>query len=381
MAQEAPRRWAVLGLVGAALTGVAALLLVALNGVAWLLLGPEAPAAGPVAGAEQGAEQRAREPEVQAALREVYAHLSEDEMELLLEETWSQPWTYDPWTGFRERPRRGVFVNIDPAGFRRAPDGVRLDHPGTKVFFFGGSTSFGYGVADGETIPARLEERLRARWPERDVRVFNFGRGHYFSGQEQALLSRLLAEGHRPDLAVFLDGYNEGQDRPFFADEMARQFDARQGPLVEPPWLAGMPLVRLFSRPGEGGASAEAGSERRPYFALDPAELAVRWSANRELIRSLARGFGFEALIFLQPVAGYRNAHLQHRLQGRWYVEGFDKIRAKIEALEPLADGADTFSATNLLEDYAAEPFVDSLHYTPEVSDLLAEFIAERVRL
>jgi hypothetical protein len=379
MAEKAPRRWAVLGLVGAALTGVAALLLVALNGVAWLLLEP----AGPAAGAEQGAEARAREPEVQAVLREVYAQLSEDEMELLLEETWAKPWTYDPWTGFRERPRRGVFVNIDPAGFRRAPDGVGLDHPGAKVFFFGGSTSFGYGVADGETVPARLEERLRARWPERDVRVFNFGRGHYFSGQELALLTRLLAEGHRPDLAVFLDGYNEGQDRPFFADEMARQFEARQGPMAEPSWLAGMPLARLFARaaPALGATPAEAESVRRPYFALAPSELAVRWSANRELIRSLARGFGFEARIFLQPVAGYRNAHLEHRLQGSWYVDGFEKIRAKIEALEPLADGADTFSATHLLEDYAEQPFVDALHYTPEVCDLLAQFIAERVEL
>lgn len=378
MPRSAPRRLAVLGLVGAALTGIAALLLVVLNAVAWVLLdsaGPERSSALP----DPDGEQRAREPGVQAALREVYVHMPEDEMELLLEETWERPYTYDPWTGFRERPRAGRFVNIDPAGFRRAPDGVELDHAGARVFFFGGSTTFGYGVADGETIPARLEERLRARYPERDVRVFNFGRGHYFSGQELALLTRLLAEGQRPDLVLFLDGYNEGQDRPFFADEMARQFEARQGPVAEPSWLAGMPLARLVSRAAP--APSEAGSERRPYWALDPPELAVRWSANRELIRALAQGFGFEARLFLQPIAGYRNEHLEHRLQGRWYVEGFEAIRAKVEALEPLADGVDTFSATHVLEDYTEQPFVDSLHYTPEVCDLLAAFIAERVEL
>jgi hypothetical protein len=372
---------AVLGLVGAALTGIAALLLVVLNAVAWVLLDSAGPGTAPDANdaIDPNGAQRARAPGVQAALREVYAHMPEDEMELLLEETWERPYTYDPWTGFRERPRAGRFVNIDPAGFRRAPDGVGLDHAGAKVFFFGGSTSFGYGVADGEAIPARLEERLRARYPERDVRVFNFGRGHYFSAQELALLTRLLAEGQRPDLAIFLDGYNEGQDRPFFADEMARQFEARQGPTEEPSWLAGMPLARLLGRAAP--AAPEGGSERRPYWALEPPELAVRWSANRELIRSLAHGFGFEARIFLQPIAGYRNEHLHHRMQGNWYVEGFDAIRAKVEALEPLADGADTFSATNLLADYTEQPFVDSLHYTPAVCDLLAAFIAERVQL
>jgi hypothetical protein len=376
MAHQRARGLVVAGLVGAALCGVAALLLVLLNAAAWLVLEPDAPA--------PGAEERARKPEVQAALREVYAHLSEDEMELLLEETWQRPYVYDPWTGFRERPRRGSFVNIDPAGFRRAPDGVGLGHPGAQVFFLGGSTSFGYGVADGESIPARLEERLRERFPERDVRVFNFGRGHYFSGQELALLTRLLAEGRRPEAVVVLDGYNEGQDRPFFSADMGHLFEERQAPAAAPPWLAGMPLARLVARargprgePAAGGAPGDG----RHYLALEPGELAVAWSENREVLRGLARGLGFELSIFLQPIAGYRNDHLEHRLQGRWYVEGFDAIRAKLEALEPLADGTDTFSATHLLEGYARQPFVDSLHYTPEVCDLVAEFIAERVEL
>jgi len=373
MAHSSGRRLAATALVVTSLIGVAAVALTALNVGAWVLLddAARAPAPGPPA----------RAAEVQAALRDVYAHLSEPEMELLLDETWNRPYTFTSWMGFRERPRRGSFVNIAPEGYRRALDGVDLGHTGTRVFALGGSTTFGYGVADDETIPARLEVHLRERFPERDVRVFNFGRGHYFSAQELALLTRLMAEGQHADLVVFLDGYNEGQEVPFFSAEMARHFEERnQQAAKEPSWLSGMPLVRLLDRQAAEDAGQQPAGPK-PYMALSPAELNVRWAANRDLIRALGGGLGFEVRIFLQPIAGYRNAHLEHRLQGRWYVDAFEQIRAKVEALVPLADERDTFDATHLLEDYTAQPFVDSLHYTPEVCDLIARYMAERLEL
>ena len=65
-------------------------------------------------------------------------------------EAWGYPAVYDPVVQFKEPAREGAYVNVDAAGFRR---GLRQaiwppqdDRP--SVFFFGGSTTFGYNVRD-----------------------------------------------------------------------------------------------------------------------------------------------------------------------------------------------------------------------------------------
>src|SRR6185369_12207002 len=100
-------------------------------------------------------------------------------------------------------------VTVDPAGFRAGrdqrpwpPDPARFN-----VFVFGGSTTFGYGVADGDTIASQLQPLLARHG--RDVAVYNFGRGYYYSTQERILYEQLLAGGFVPALAVFIDGLND----------------------------------------------------------------------------------------------------------------------------------------------------------------------------
>jgi lysophospholipase L1-like esterase len=61
-----------------------------------------------------------------------------------------------------------------------------------RVLALGDSCTFGRGVADAETWPARLEARLRARGV--DVAVFNAGVPGYDTVQELALLRRLGPE-------------------------------------------------------------------------------------------------------------------------------------------------------------------------------------------
>ena len=97
-------------------------------------------------------------------------------------ECWMEnAWIFEPYVQFRERPRVGQFVNISPDGFRlNAKEGRKAFDPDAKaVFVFGGSTAFGYGVRDQDTIAAHLEAIFRERQPEQRVAVYNFGRGYY----------------------------------------------------------------------------------------------------------------------------------------------------------------------------------------------------------
>jgi hypothetical protein len=118
------------------------------------------------------------------ALREVYLGYQDDEVRLLIKENWERGLQYDPFLQFREPEHVGKYVNISKHGFRFSknngpwpPDGKNLN-----IFMFGGSTTFGYGVGDDQTIASHLQEFLGSR-SVRGVKVYNFGAGFYFSTQ------------------------------------------------------------------------------------------------------------------------------------------------------------------------------------------------------
>jgi hypothetical protein len=98
-------------------------------------------------------------------LVKVYPGKTPQEINDLLIETWNRPLGYETFTQTMERPFRGQYVNVAPGGFRfSAHEGPWPPDPRAfNVFVFGGSTTFGYGAADSETVPSQLQEELRRR--------------------------------------------------------------------------------------------------------------------------------------------------------------------------------------------------------------------------
>ena len=133
-------------------------------------------------------------------------------MQLLAETYPAKGWEYTSILQFQETPRSGEYVNVSELGFRRnsrySPSDLDahnlklLSPQNNSIIFLGGSTAFGYGLPDSLTIPAQLEKNLR------NTKVFNFGRGYYYSDTENKLLTRLLKYGARPKTVIFLDGIN-----------------------------------------------------------------------------------------------------------------------------------------------------------------------------
>lgn len=166
--------------------------------------------------------------EITAALKGAYPHMSAAAIGRLLDETKALSYVYEPFTQFREAPCQGTYVNITSNGFRKiqgqgpwppAPDSY-------NVYVFGGSTTLGCGVADGQTVPSRLGEYL-ARNFHKNVSVYNLGRVAYFSTQERIFLEQLLLAKHRPALAIFIDGLNDNifrDGQPMYTDSMKEIF-------------------------------------------------------------------------------------------------------------------------------------------------------------
>jgi len=141
---------------------------------------------------------------------------------------------YEPFTEWKHRPINWKFIKVSENGFRHIEDQGPwpIDPENFNIFFFGGSTAFNFGK-DETSIPSYLQKYLRKNNISKTA-CYNFGRGAYFSTQEKILFSNLLSAGHRPDMAVFLDGINDCY--------------LQDGRTTSSDWLAGAWETQLMNR-------------------------------------------------------------------------------------------------------------------------------------
>ena len=106
---------------------------------------------------------------------------------------------YVSFLGWKGNPMVGKHTNI------QAPYNNRLSH-GQEIsssnWFFGGSTMFGTGATDLETIPSYYSKITGQP-------VFNLGQSGWVSRQSLNQLLNLVADGHRPKSVVFYSGVND----------------------------------------------------------------------------------------------------------------------------------------------------------------------------
>lgn len=220
---------------------------------------------------------------------------------------------YEPFVYNRAQPFAGRYVNVDSAGLRVTPRYPRPGRPPLRVFFFGGSTTFGVLERDSMTRPAQVARRLaEAGW---DAEVVNFAQLAYVGSQELLTLVLELRRGNVPDAVVFWDGVNEIgsariNGRPGVSyGEWRREEDARfnlerarRGGLVNDrtalrTLLAHSALFRRLM-----GAAARPTPVRPP---ADPLlfcrEVMAQWFGQVRVVERLAAAYGFTALVVWQP--------------------------------------------------------------------------------
>jgi hypothetical protein len=324
-------------------------------------------------------------------LDSLYPGMTRDEISQLLYETWSRPYIFEDFTLFKEQPYKGRYVNVDENGFRISK------HQGTwppakekdfSIFVFGGSSAFGYGVSDSETVASFSQEGLSKAGLKRAPFVYNFGRGHYYSTQERILFEKLLAEGHVPDMAVFLDGLNEffyysdngtalsssfekllrGDLGELFLKELRKRYSVLRS-------LRNMRkrIKRLFTR--------SAGLQRRERGTPDPAGLMKvieRYMINKRMIEATGAAFNVQTVFVWQPIPGYEYDLSLHPFVkggfGRhgYSREGYPLMKEYVES----HDLGNNFLWCAGIGKEAKEPlYVDLTHYSPRMSALFAEII------
>jgi hypothetical protein len=311
-------------------------------------------------------------------VRLVYPGMARPEIDELLEETQSLQLMYEPFTMYRERPRAGRFVNISEAGFRVSKDQAPWPPPPDRVnvFVFGGSTTFGYGLADDDTLVSALSDSLKAPLGDLHPAVYNFGRGSYFSSQERVLFEQLLLAGYVPSVAVFVDGLNDFQfyAQPDHSDQLEKTV-AGSGNLL-PLFVSKIPVLKsLLLR--TTASTLRADEIPRDSAVLD--HVVNRYAANKSLIDTLATARGIRAVSVVQPVPTYNYDLRYHPFVG----SGFGSFAyprmgyPRLAALRDAGELGDNLVWCADIQAGLAEPlYVDRVHYTARMSRLLAECIA-----
>jgi hypothetical protein len=137
-------------------------------------------------------------------------NLNQEDGRKLYLETWQRDrlFEYDEYTGIKVSDSiNGKFVNITNKNGR-----LVLKNPkqcNKNVFFYGGENVFGYDVTDNQTIPSYFNDLLKLS--SKDYCVYNFGRGTYFSTQENILLQKHILNNKvkEQDIIIFIGGENE----------------------------------------------------------------------------------------------------------------------------------------------------------------------------
>jgi hypothetical protein len=245
-----------------------------------------------------------------------YASATYDAEELFREERAADRRMYRPYVVWSRRPYDGRLISIDEHGERRTPPG-EVEDPELVVWMLGGSTTWGMGAPDDETIPSHLARLLTEREGLR-VRVRNLGEIGFVTTQEIVRLLREMQRGGRPDLVVFFDGVNDAAAAALWPEipgahmnfqEIRDRFERRGGP--PPAWRAlvkSSGLYRLARRlaHGLGVKGRPAPVPWDPPTSAEDIETRGRqavdvWLENTGIVRAFARAHDFETLFVMQP--------------------------------------------------------------------------------
>lgn len=125
--------------------------------------------------------------------RELIKKYSQEEMQI--------EWSYEAYIGWSRKAFQGQTITVDNNG-DRVHENVRTDKSNKSVYFFGGSTMWGWGAPDNGTIPALFSSIS-------GMPSYNKGERGFNTRQGVARLVNLLAQGKQIDLVIFYDGVND----------------------------------------------------------------------------------------------------------------------------------------------------------------------------
>ncbi len=133
-------------------------------------------------------------------LRAYYPTYSNKEFSIeLLNEFSKLPTKYRSFIGWRREKVKFKYTNISGPYNARKSKGESINN---SVWFFGGSTMWGTGASDWQTIPSHFNSLT-------NIPVYNFGETGWTSRQSLNQLINAVGDNKKPSVVIFFDGVND----------------------------------------------------------------------------------------------------------------------------------------------------------------------------
>lgn len=309
---------------------------------------------------------------------------------------------WKPYVYWRRLPRTGQYINIDEDGLRKTVNPASLNGKAERerIFVFGGSTVWGLGSADDETIPSLLSGIISDR--AQPAEVVNYGQYAYVSTQGVIELMRQLQTGNIPDAVIFYDGVNDTfnafqTNTPGLThNEMNRELEyglLDKGDIygyASKSLIRSLSITRLFGGM-LGRLRGEEGQFKPVSLKYEPSiddrnrlvdAVVETYFNNIKMVKSLADSHGFSAQFYWQPVIFSKKRLTEYERESiekdfyfpgmkEFYLDTWAKLRGRS------GEGVPEFHDISSIFDETEKPiFVDFNHMGRKGNLKIAERMA-----
>ena len=303
----------------------------------------------------------------------------EDALTLYLETFIERKFDYEQFTEHAENNSyKNKFVNVTPKLGRKT---ISPKICNKTVFFYGGSTTFGYNVTDNQTIPSYLGKILIDK--KKDICVKNFGRGSYFSTQETILFQKhiLKEDIQKNDIIIFLDGINENGNRNSrntgFLFQMNNTLNQKYWDMYKftfPIFFESLPINQLIKKiQSKFNLNKKNKLDQKNIFDLQN-ELKNVYEKNISIRNGICESINLNCFNLLQPFATIHGKYFEKPIKGAIEnrVLNIDQQTSLLEKYNLLKNTPQIVDISEALNDSSKLSYVDAVHYSPYANKKIA---------
>lgn len=322
-------------------------------------------------------------------------------------------------------PAKDAYHTVGIEGVRyfnenKDEDIKRILESDRAIYVLGGSTTFGYGVSNNQTIPFYLQDFIKQR---SSYFVLNLGTPAYDQLREIDKLVYLLRSGYRPKIVIFIDGLNDimgiarsnyrvqdkiiyqgfsvgkgdkTMDGSFLPQGATLTFDNLKSTLIN-----ALPLMRAYRNwKAQPITLAQYKFEKNsfidPFDWIEAEYFCINWpdfgtanktklsrqiielySKNIKFLESLSKAFGFKYIIFFQPI-GYISKNNPFIKPHAPTTKGYKYYEEMVQTIKhEVSKGmlSDIVDISDLLSNEKEVNYIDCNHYSPVANKKIASAI------